>query len=130
MSPSHLLALLPAPEPGMARRSVPGRTGAGTTVSWNDEGGRVNGESMSSVAPRRALPACPLRVSSTPSGWESSAEKALRGRCLPESVMFTSTRTTNRPPGGISLVQVTHDFGDLLDRGRRLVWRNAVPDIG
>ena len=93
----------------------------------------MNGESMSSAAPRRARPARPLgvlSVSSTPSGWASSAEKALRGRCLPESVMFTSTRTTNRHRGGISLVQVTHDFDDLLDRGRRLVWRNEVPGIG
>ena len=44
--------------------------------------------------------------------------------------MFTSTRMTNRHQGGISLVQGTHDFGDLLDQGRRLVWRNAVPGIG
>ena len=130
LSPSHRIALLPAPEPGMARRSVPGRTGAGTALSSKDVAGRVNGESMSSAAPRRARPACPLRVSSTPSGWALSAEKALRGRCLPESVMFTSTRMTNRHQGGISLVQGTHDFGDLLDQGRRLVWRNAVLGIG
>ena len=44
--------------------------------------------------------------------------------------MFTSTRMTNRHQGGISLVQVTHDFDDLLDQGRRLVWRNAVLGIG
>ena len=129
LSPSHR-PRLPGPDPRAGRRSAPGRTGAGTTVSRGESVGRANGELKSSAAPRRARPVASLRVSSTPSGWASSTEKALRGRCLPESVMFTSTRTTNRPSSGISLVQVTHDFDDSPDQGRRLVWRNAAPGTG